>query len=205
MDVEKITNQFPTDVKLRDGKSLHQRLMEEKDIDNIHRFFSSIPDNDKINLKENVSDINTVKSWWLRIKNGSAVTVLAEIDGDLTAEATLHQQAAGWSKHVGDIRINIAPKYRGLGIAAILCEKICAIAHKIKIEKIMAEVIPEQEKALQIFKNFGFDKEALLKDHVKDISGKKHDLIILANHTDNLIKEMHSHILYTDPTIGNEY
>ncbi|MFC2092050.1 GNAT family N-acetyltransferase [Elusimicrobiota bacterium] len=179
--------------------------MSKNDADKIFKFFSHFTEEDKLYLKENVSDIQVINEWSKRITKKLAVTILGEIDDNLCAEATLHQQAAGWSPHIGDIRINISPRYRGLGIATILCEKICWIATKININKIMAEIIFEQKDTFQIFKNLGFEQEAVLKDHVIDIKGKKHDLIILANHTDKLLKKIHSHTLYTDPLFSNEY
>ncbi|MFC2061545.1 GNAT family N-acetyltransferase [Elusimicrobiota bacterium] len=205
MEIEKITNLYPAQVKLKNENTLNLRLMDENDTKRIFDFFAGIPRQDKIYLKENVSSMATIDEWAHRINDKRAVTILGEIDNNLCAEATLHQQSAGWSKHVGNIRINVTPEYRGLGIATVLCEKICWIARNINIEKIMAEVILEQEIDIAIFQNLGFEKEAVLKDHVQDIEGRKHDLIILANHTGNLLKEIHSHMLYTDPRFGNEY
>lgn len=205
MDTDKIINLYPTEVTLKNQQLMHLRLMCEDDTDNVFTFFSEISSEDKLYLKEDVSSIETIHKWISRITEKRTVTVLGEIDNILCAEATLHQQAAGWSKHIGDIRINVSPQYRGLGIATVLCEKICWIARNINIEKIIAEVIAEQKTDLAIFQNFGFKQEAILIDHVEDIKGKKHDLIILANHTGTLLEEIHSHMLYTDPRFGNEY
>lgn len=205
MEISKIKNLYPTEVRLKNQQILNLRLMNENDIEEVFNLFSKLPDSDKLYLKVDVSKKSAIKEWADRIKEELAVTILAETDQTLCAEATLHQQEAGWSKNVGDIRINVAPEYRGCGIATVLCAKICWIAQIIKIEKIMAELIPEQKKALKIFQNFGFEREAKLSDHIRDIEGKKHDLIILANHTKKLLKEIHSHMLYTDPQHGQEY
>ena len=205
MEINKIKNLFPEKVKLRNQKIMTLRLMEDKDIDGVFNFFTKILSSEKIYLKENVTDKGAIVKWARRIKDHAAVTILGEIEGTICAEATLHQQAAGWSKHVGDIRINVSSEHRGIGISTMLCDKICWIARILKISKVMAEVIPEQKKAIKIFENFGFEKEAILKDHVIDIEGKLHNLIILANHTEKLIKEIHSHIFYTDPRFGPEY
>jgi L-amino acid N-acyltransferase YncA len=205
MDIEKIKNLYPAEVHLKNQQTLHLRFMTKNDIEGILEFFSRIPDEDKHYLQENVSSVDSIKAWWHRIESKRVITILGEIDNILCAEATLHQQSAGWSKHVGDIRINVAHEYRGLGIATALCEKICWVARKVNIEKIMAEVLPEQKNDLEIFKRFGFTQEALLKNHVKDMAGKVHDLIILTNHTAKVLEEIHSHMLYTDPRFGNEY
>ena len=81
--------------------------MNEKDINSIFNFFSEIPSKDKLYLQEDVAIIETIKKWIHRIKEKRTITVLGEIAKILCAEATLHQEAAGWSKHVGNIRINI--------------------------------------------------------------------------------------------------
>ena len=39
----------------------------------------------------------------------------------------------------------------------------------------------DQDKAITVFEEMGFKTEALLRDHVKDRSGDKHDLLILSH------------------------
>jgi len=47
-------------------------------------------------------------------------------------------------------------------------------------------LLPIQKNAQRVFKRLGFEEEALLKNHSMDVSGKKHDLIIMSNDVTSL-------------------
>ena len=39
----------------------------------------------------------------------------------------------------------------------------------------------DQQQAISVFRSLGFKPEAVLRDHVKDREGDKHDLVILSH------------------------
>jgi hypothetical protein len=45
----------------------------------------------------------------------------------------------------------------------------------------MAQMTLDQKGAIATFEGIGFRPEALLRDHVKDRAGKKHDLLVLSH------------------------
>jgi hypothetical protein len=49
------------------------------------------------------------------------------------------------------------------------------------VEKLTAQMTADQRGALAVFESMGFRGEALLRDHVKDRDGVKHDLVILGH------------------------
>jgi RimJ/RimL family protein N-acetyltransferase len=49
------------------------------------------------------------------------------------------------------------------------------------LEKIVAQMTTDQVGAIEVFETMGFKAEALLRDHVKDRDGSKHDLVILGH------------------------
>ena len=49
------------------------------------------------------------------------------------------------------------------------------------IEKLTAQMTPDQIGSVMLFESLGFRAEALLKDHVRDRDGKTHDLAVLAH------------------------
>lgn len=206
MDVKIIENDFPKIDYLKDGTKINIRLMTKEDTNRILEFFAKIPGKDKLYLRENVSDENAIKQDWIRkIEEGTGLTILGFINNKLIGEAALIQNTSGWSKHVGYIRINVAKKQRGKGIATVLASEIYNIAVKTGFEKICAQIIREQKEALDIFKKLGFKEEALLKNHVKDHKGKKHDLILLSNDPSELLKEIIRHMQFSDMRYGQEY
>ena len=55
------------------------------------------------------------------------------------------------------------------------------LAISLDLEKIIAQMTTDQVGAIQVFESMGFKAEALLRDHVKDRDGSKHDLVILSH------------------------
>ena len=49
------------------------------------------------------------------------------------------------------------------------------------VEKLTAQMTPDQIGSVMLFESLGFRAEALLKDHVRDRNGRSHDLAILAH------------------------
>src|SRR5271163_4760688 len=79
---------YPIQIKLRDGKTAAIRLMEPKDVDQIVEFAKTLPADDLLFLRTDITDRGVVKQWADAIKNGQTITLLAEVDGDLAAYAS---------------------------------------------------------------------------------------------------------------------
>jgi RimJ/RimL family protein N-acetyltransferase len=46
----------------------------------------------------------------------------------------------------------------------------------------VAQMTVDQKGAIAVFEGMGFRPEALLRDHVKEREGNKHDLLVLSHH-----------------------
>lgn len=96
------------------------------------------------------------------------------LDGDnIIGIATMFKAEMGWRRHLGKVRVLIAPEYRRKGLATIFVRELFFHALKTKIYKIAAEMVEDQESAIAAFEKFGFHKEAVLRKHVTDIHGKR--------------------------------
>ena len=76
--------------------------------------------------------------------------------------------------------ILVAPSMRGKGLGRRLTEEAFAIGLSQGLEKMVARMTLDQKSAVAVFEGLGFRPEALLRDHVKDRSGRKHDLLVLS-------------------------
>ncbi|MDE2977534.1 MAG: GNAT family protein [Acidobacteriota bacterium] len=47
------------------------------------------------------------------------------------------------------------------------------------IEKVVARMTPDQKGAVAAFEGLGFRPEGLMRNHVRDLSGEKHDLLVM--------------------------
>ena len=82
-------------------------------------------------------------------------------------------------RHLGELRCVVSDKYKRKGLCTILVREIFLRAVSTDLYKIQAAVMEEQKSAISAFKRMGFKQEALLKKHVTDIQGKRHNLIIM--------------------------
>jgi ribosomal protein S18 acetylase RimI-like enzyme len=152
------------------------RRIEPADRAALEGFLDGIPDADRTFLKEDVADPEVVAAW---ARPGDARSIA--LDGGevlgYVAVIPLH----GWSSHIGEVRIVVAPAHRGRGVGRALARHAVVEALGLGLAKMVVEVIADQEALIAMFRALGFEPEALLVDHVRDRSGGLRDLLVLAH------------------------
>ncbi len=86
-----------------------------------------------------------------------------------------------WSPHVGEIRMVVSKDVRGTGVGRSLSQEIFALALEMGLEKIVAQMTVDQRGAIALFESLGFKAEALLREQVKDKTGKTYDIVVLGH------------------------
>ncbi len=175
----KTNRPYPTQLKLQGDRAVKLRLMEANDLDKMLDFAANLPADDLLFLRTDITDRNVVKQWIDNIKHGHTVTLLAEIDGEIAAYASVHMDQARWTRRVGEIRINASSRFRGLGLGRRLAAEIFDLARSLGLKKITAQMTTDQTAARAAFERLGFQVEAVLPDWVEDRSGRSRDLLIL--------------------------
>lgn len=175
----KLHRPYPRTVTLDDGRQVALRLMVPADGYRLHAFARSLPEQDLQFLRVDITRMVVVMLWGQNIKAGSTVTVLAEKDRDVVGYASVHNDQVSWQRHLGELRIQIAPAYRGHGLGSALGREIFAIAPEMGIEKIVAHMTPNQKQAIALVKRHGFRQEAVLHDFVIGRDGRKNDLVVM--------------------------
>jgi L-amino acid N-acyltransferase YncA len=182
---------YPKQIRLRDGKPVKLRLMKASDREAILRFVGNLPEADLLFLRIDITDPVVVDDWIERLRKGTTITILAEIDGEPVAYASLHQDQARWTRRVGEIRVNADSRYRGVGLGRALVAEIFEIGKARGLKKLVAMMTPEQTGARTAVERLGFRVEALLADWVEDRHGKPHDLLVttfdIAGFTDQVL------------------
>ena len=56
---------------------------------------------------------------------------------------------------------------------------------RMKLSKVVVEVVADQVATIALFQGLGFEAEAFLADHVRDATGRLHDLIVLSHQVDD--------------------
>jgi ribosomal protein S18 acetylase RimI-like enzyme len=142
-------------------------------------FFGSLPEGDLTFIKEEVTDPDTVRSW---VSDASPGGRWVGVDGHEVTGYVAVRPLAGWSDHVGEVRLVVAPARRGSGLGRELARRAVVEGVSSGLSKLVVEIVAEQGAALALFTDLGFSGEALLRDHIRDRSGELRDLMVLAHH-----------------------
>ncbi|HVN26876.1 MAG TPA: GNAT family N-acetyltransferase, partial [Candidatus Binataceae bacterium] len=180
----KTNRPYPIQITLRDGKQATIRLMEATDLEKIIEFAGHLPADDLLFLRIDITDRDVVKQWIANIQNGSTLTLIAEVDGELAGYASLHQDQARWTRRIGEIRVNTSPRFRGSGLGRRLTTEVFDLAKSLGLKKITAQMTPDQAAARAAFERLGFQVEAVLTDWVEDRNGRPRDLLIMTHDVD---------------------
>lgn len=178
---------YPKTIELA-GEEIQLRLMEPSDATAVQHFFLGLPPGDLIFLQRDVTAGAEIDAWLGEIARGEAVTILAEADGTLLGETTLHHNRVPWTRHVAGVRVITDSAQRGRGLGRLLLEEMFSLAAQRGAEKIVAEMTVEQVPAIRLFEQLNFREEGRYRSYVKDRHGLPHDLIVMTHDQPSLAR-----------------
>ena len=83
-------------------------------------------------------------------------------------------------RHVGELRILVAPEYRTLGLGSVLMQELAAIANDNGLERLTVQAVADKEAAaIRAAEAIGFVQIATLPGHGKDLDGHPRDMVIM--------------------------
>jgi L-amino acid N-acyltransferase YncA len=171
---------YPREVALRDGRTASLRLMEARGKEGILNFARSLPPDDLLFVRTDITEPATIDQWVRNVEDGTTLTVLAELSGKVIGYANLHTDGARWTRRVGEVRVQVGADRRGLGLGKRLVGEIFRLSQDLGLKKMAAMMTPEQTSARAAFTELGFRVEATLQDWVVDRAGKSRDLVIMS-------------------------
>jgi len=174
------TRTYPRRVRTEAGE-IEFRLMSRADEAAVLAFAQKLPTHDLLFLPRNISQPKVLSAWIHEIERGDITSLLAFRDGEVVGCGALVRDPHSWSPHVGEIRMVVSLDVRGLGVGRALSQETFALALGAGLEKLSVQMTVDQQAAIALFESLGFKAEALLRDHVRDIDGKKHDIVVLGH------------------------
>ena len=173
-----IAKRYPTEVELGNDQKFSIRLMVPADVEAVLTFAKCLDLNDLLFLRVNITERSAVERWAHYIEAGRTYTVLA-LDGDrVVGEASLLHSTASWTRHIGEIRMQVLPQVRRNGLARVLAQEIEWIAKETSLTMLTARRTLEQEAAQKVFRQLGFQREAVLWDYVMTADGQTRTLLV---------------------------
>jgi len=179
MSIELEIQNYPKKVVLKDNFKATLRPLARDDEKLFYQFFQAVPEGERMFIKHRVADPKVIREWCQKIDLGRNFPLLAFADSKVVGAATLHQQLAGWKRHIGRVSVLVLPHYRGRGLARAMIGEIVGIARNLGLERVEAEFIGEQEAAIKMFALLGFSNLARFEDYVKDMQAISHDYVLM--------------------------
>jgi L-amino acid N-acyltransferase YncA len=177
-------NEYPKKVTLPDGRSLTLRPMTRDDQYGLYQFFVGLSEEDRRFLRNDVTDRKLIEKWTRNLDYDKVLPILADYDGKIVANATLHYQTFGWGRHIAEIRITIAPEFQGRGLGSMLLVEMSQLAVTHQVRKLLARIVTNREAVIKTFEKAGFGLVTVLRNYVKDIHQESYADIAL------LVKEL---------------
>lgn len=177
---------YPRRVALPSGAQVQLRPMTPDDANLVLTFAKSLPADDLLFLRTDITSPAVVAQWLKNLAAGRTATVIAEVGGEMAGYASLHHHETSWQRHLGEIRIQAGPRHRSQGLGRVLAGEVFALATALGLRKIVAQMTVDQKGAIATFERLGFRPEALLSDFVMDREGRTRDLMIMAYDVEGL-------------------
>jgi RimJ/RimL family protein N-acetyltransferase len=164
---------------LKDGSRVLLRPLVKEDRDKLLQFFQSLDARELSFLRNDVRDPAVIDHWVNHIDYNRVYPLVAEAEGRIVGDITLHMRQVGWKRHLGNVRVVVAKDYQGRGLGTLLINEIVELAGEFGLEKLVAEIHLQALSAFAAFKKAGFSVKAVFEDLVKDPAGKSSDLVVM--------------------------
>jgi RimJ/RimL family protein N-acetyltransferase len=190
--LSELTKRYPCEIDCQ-GSEVTISLLKPEDKSELLAFAGALPTHDLLFLSRDIQQPRVIAAWIKSIEEGEIVSVVARKDGEIAGTTAVVTDKHSWSSHVGELRVLIGLDSRDIGLGRQLIQESFLIGIDLGLEKLTARMTVDQDSAIKVFEEMGFRTEALLKDHVKDRDGIKHDIIILSHDVDRLQAQMQAY------------
>ena len=156
-------------------------------------FVAALPAHDLLFVPRDLGHPKVVDAWMRSLDAGEVVSLVARHRQAMVGCTAIFVDELSWSKHVGELRVLVAPDWRGRGLGRALIQECFAQALELGLKKLMAQMTVDQRPAIAVFEELGFRAEGLLAKHVADRDGKLHDLVLLGHDVDAVRSRMQAY------------
>ncbi|MEE8079558.1 MAG: GNAT family N-acetyltransferase [Pseudomonadales bacterium] len=186
------STRYPKTVNIKDGEVVLE-LMTAASEAAVLAFAQSLPTHDLLFLRRDITQPRVLAAWVAQLEAGEIVSLLASSADEILGCTAVVRDEHSWSPHLGELRVLVGPAGRDRGLGRVLIQESFLIALGLGLEKLTAQMTADQTSAIAVFEEMGFQAEALLRDHVRDQSGEKHDIVILSHDVERFQSQMQAY------------
>ena len=175
-----ILKQYPKEVILKDGTGVTLRLTREDDEQKILEMFQRFSEEDRWFLDEDVSNRKLINSRIKEINRGRFNSIVAQLEDRIIAFGLLTKEHYGSQRHIGTIIICVDPRFRENRLGTWILLDLINLAMEMGLEKLMMSLVRDRDAlVIRGIKSLDFFEEARFREHVKDMDGQPHDLVVM--------------------------
>jgi GNAT superfamily N-acetyltransferase len=160
--VNPVLTSLPKEITLKDGGKVTLRLLVPEDEDRLVALFKDISYSDLRELRDNVLDERVPRRWCRHINYDRVLPVVAEAEGRLVADATLHRRATAPVERVARFRTYVHPSYRHRGLGTTLLNEMMTIARDLGVKTLVVELFVDQIRLITMLEGYGFRRQAVI-------------------------------------------
>jgi len=166
-------------VTLESGEHVLLRPLSKQDRQGLVELFRGASDDDIAYFYHDVRDEALVASWADKVDLRGVFPLLAIVNDRIIGDATLHF-GQRFNRHIGWVRIYLAPDYRRQGIGTLLLKTLIDVAWRIGLQQLVAEIVSNQVRAIKAFEGLGFKQEYRHVDYFLFGDDRTFDLLVYA-------------------------
>jgi L-amino acid N-acyltransferase YncA len=190
--------------QLKDGTEVLIRPLGIGDLDRSFAFFQALPTEDRAYLRGDVTKRDLVER---RIRSAvraeNMTRIVALVGDEVVGDGSLEVGGDEWDRHVGEIRVIVAHPFQRRGLGTLMMRELYIEAASRKVQEIVVRIMRPQKAAWAICRKLGFQEEVMLHDYLRDVNGRKQDLILMRCDLEALWRAMEDHIERSDwPKLG---
>lgn len=176
---------YPKECVLKEGGEAVIRPLKADDEPLLQRFYAEIPEKDRWYMRYDVRKPEIVRNWIRGIETGLIRSIVAMCGDDIVAHASLHMRGFGSTKHVGRLRIMVAPEFRHKRLGTWMLLDLIQLAMDLGLTDLRSDfVVGVEDSAIEAARKLDFFEMAVLKGYAMDAEGNRHDLMIM-------VKQLH--------------
>ncbi|MCK4932521.1 MAG: GNAT family N-acetyltransferase [Candidatus Aminicenantes bacterium] len=164
---------------LKDGTEITIRKLALSDLDRLMEFYSELPENDKKYFRVDVTKRDVVEQRIKQTRQGNFFRLVALYNDKIIADGNLELSAEQWRKDQGELRVIAAKNFQHKGLGTIMLRELYYLAAQNNVKNVIVRIMRPQKAARAICHKLGLREETVIPDYVRDISGKKQDMIVM--------------------------
>ncbi len=165
-------------VTLNDGKRVLLRPLTADDRHALAALFEPIGPDDLKFMRNNVRNPEVINAWVDHIDYKKVLPLVAVVNDRIVGDATLHLRG-GPGRHIADVRVFMSKEYRLCGMGSAMLRALIDVARKCGLQQLVAEIVADQVKVINAFKQLGFELRATYPDYFMMPDGETHDVAVL--------------------------